>query len=181
LSSKDGRGFAGQTTVGRLPHGYAGYFNTMGSRCGRAVSSTSTTIRMPSGCIVMSRWSGSTSRTRPAGASHRYGAVPGNSGVVADAKLYGLDAPVEPAFMCLTHSIRKTPPCGGGADGGRSYGNGCRDTQRDPEARSRAAGIERAQHGGVLSDSLMLRRVSMLLLTVFAALALTLATVEFTV
>src|SRR5579862_3150676 len=99
-------------------------------------------------------------------------------GVVADAKLYGLDAPVEPAVyvphmqqpyvsamavavhtagdpMALTAAVR-------------------REIQKlDPELPvSNVRTMEQ-----VLSNSLTLRRVSMLMLTVFACLALTLATV----
>ncbi len=98
-------------------------------------------------------------------------------GVVADAKLYGLDAPVEPAIY-MPHMQRPSDSMGvvvrTEGDPGHA---GRRGAPRDPEARSGTARLERAHHGKVLSDSLMLRRVSMLLLAVFASLALTLATV----
>jgi putative ABC transport system permease protein len=99
-------------------------------------------------------------------------------GVVADAKLYGLDAPVEPAVYVpyAQHS------------GGPSMSIVVR-TAGDPAAmaptvRREILTLDAEQPVSnvrtmetVLSDSLMLRRVSMLLLVVFAALALTLATV----
>jgi putative ABC transport system permease protein len=98
-------------------------------------------------------------------------------GVVADAKLYGLDAPVEPAIY--------VPYMQRPAD---SMGVVVRTTG-DPTAMASAVRREILKLDPeqpvsnvrtmqtVLSDSLMLRRVSMLLLTIFAALALTLATV----
>jgi putative ABC transport system permease protein len=99
-------------------------------------------------------------------------------GVVADAKLYGLDAPVEPAVY-VPHAQRP----------GESAMAVVLRTEGDPAAM--AATVRREilkldpeqpisnvrTMETVLSDSLMLRRVSMLLLAVFAALALTLATV----
>jgi putative ABC transport system permease protein len=98
-------------------------------------------------------------------------------GVVADAKLYGLDAPIEPAIYVphLQHP-------------GDSMGLAVR-TDGDPTAIASAVRREILKLDPeqpisnvrtmeqVLSDSLMLRRVSMLMLTVFASLALTLATV----
>jgi len=98
-------------------------------------------------------------------------------GVVADAKLYGLDAPVEPAIY-VPHMQHP----------GESMGVAVR-TEGDPAAIASAVRREVLKLDSeqpisdvrtmatVLSDSLMLRRVSMLLLTVFASLALTLATV----
>jgi len=98
-------------------------------------------------------------------------------GVVADAKLYGLDAPIEPA-MYVPHMQH---PAG-------SMGVVVR-TEGDPAAmastvRHEVLRLDPEQPVSnlrtmeqVLSDSLMLRRVSMLMLTVFASLALTLATV----
>ena len=99
-------------------------------------------------------------------------------GVVADAKLYGLDAPVEPAVY-LPHA--QHPNESAMAVVVRTEGDpaAMASTVRreilklDPEQPvSNVRTMEQ-----VLSDSLMLRRVSMLLLTVFASLALTLATV----
>jgi putative ABC transport system permease protein len=98
-------------------------------------------------------------------------------GVVADARLYGLDAPVEPAVYMphMQHPeyrmaivVRSTGDPAAMASGVR------REILRlDPEQPvSNVRTMET-----VLADSLMLRRVSMLLLTVFASLALTLATV----
>jgi len=98
-------------------------------------------------------------------------------GVVADAKLYGLDAPVEPAIY-VPHMQHP----------GESMGVVVR-TEGDPSAVASAVRREILKLDPeqpisnvrtiekVLADSLMLRRVSMLLLTVFASLALTLATV----
>jgi putative ABC transport system permease protein len=98
-------------------------------------------------------------------------------GVVADAKLYGLDAPVEPAvYVPLTQN-----PVDRESIVVRTEGDPAAMTSAvrreilklDPEQPiSNVRTMEE-----VLSDSLMLRRVSMLLLTVFATLALTLATV----
>src|ERR1019366_8599231 len=98
-------------------------------------------------------------------------------GVVADAKLYGLDAPVEPAVY-VPHMQHP----------GESMGVVVR-TAGDPAALASAVRGEILKLDpeqpisdvrtmeNVLSDSLMLRRASMLMLTVFASLALTLATV----
>jgi len=98
-------------------------------------------------------------------------------GVVADAKLYGLDSPIEPAIYSphMQHPFQ-------------SMGLAVR-TDGDPAAvasvvRREILKLDPDQPVSnvrtmetVLSDSLMLRRVSMLMLTVFALLALTLATV----
>ena len=98
-------------------------------------------------------------------------------GVVADAKLYGLDTPIEPAIY-VPHLQHPSDSMGLAI---RTVGNPAdmaaavrREIQRlDPEQPiSNVRTMDT-----VLSDSLMLRRVSMLMLTVFAALALTLATV----
>ena len=98
-------------------------------------------------------------------------------GVVADAKLYGLDAPIEPAIY-VPHMQHP----------GESMGLAVL-TDGDPAAVTSAVRREILKLDPeqpisnvrtmekVLSDSLMLRRVSMLMLTVFAALALTLASV----
>ena len=99
-------------------------------------------------------------------------------GVVADAKLYGLDAPVEPAVY-LPHAQHSSSLSM--AVVVRTAGDPAAMTSAvrqavlklDPEQPiSNVRTMDK-----VLSDSLMLRRVSMLLLTVFASLALTLATV----
>jgi putative ABC transport system permease protein len=98
-------------------------------------------------------------------------------GVVADAKLYGLDAPIEPAIY-VPHMQHP----------GGSMGLAVQ-TVGDPAAIASAVRREILKLDPeqpissvrtmetVLSDSLMLRRVSMLMLAVFALLALTLATV----
>jgi putative ABC transport system permease protein len=98
-------------------------------------------------------------------------------GVVADAKLYGLDAPIEPAIY-VPHMQRPGESMGlvirTDGDPANIAPSVRREIQKlDPEQPiSNVRTMEK-----VLSDSLMLRRVSMLMLTVFAALALTLATV----
>jgi len=98
-------------------------------------------------------------------------------GVVADAKLYGLDAQIEPAIY-VPHMQHPSESMGLAVQ-----------TEGDPAAIASAvrreilkldpeqpiSSVRTMQQ--VLSDSLMLRRVSMLMLTVFALLALTLATV----
>jgi putative ABC transport system permease protein len=98
-------------------------------------------------------------------------------GVVADAKLYGLDAPVEPAVYV---PLMQNPAIPWG------WWCGPRAIPRPwpPAVRREILKLDPEQPVSnvrtmetVLSDSLMLRRVSMLLLTVFASLALTLATV----
>ena len=99
-------------------------------------------------------------------------------GVVADAKLYGLDTPVEPAIY-VPHA--QHPGESSMAVVVRTAGDPAAMTSAvrreimklDPEQPiSNVRTMEK-----VLSDSLMMRRVSMLLLTVFASLALILATV----
>lgn len=106
-----------------------------------------------------------------------YGALQEIVGVVADAKLYALDAPVEPAIYAVHTQVPNS-------DMGLVV-----HTQGDPPALTTAvrreilnldpeqpiSNVRTMQK--VLSDSLMLRRVSMLMLSVFAGLALTLATV----
>ncbi len=98
-------------------------------------------------------------------------------GVVADAKLYSLDSPIEPAIY-VPHTQHA----------GESMGLAIH-TVGDPEAMTAAVRREIRKLDPEqpisrvltmeqrLSDSLMLRRVSMLMLSVFAALALTLAAV----
>ncbi|HUO32574.1 MAG TPA: ABC transporter permease [Bryobacteraceae bacterium] len=98
-------------------------------------------------------------------------------GVVADAKLYGLDAPIEPAIY-VPHMQH---PAGSMGLVVRTEGDPVamasavrHEVQRlDPELPVSA--VRSMEH--VLSDSLMLRRAAMLMLTVFGSLALTLATV----
>ena len=99
-------------------------------------------------------------------------------GVVADAKLYGLDAPIEPAVY-VSHAQHT----------GESTMALVVRTEGDPAAMTSAVRREVLKLDPeqpisnvrtmeqVLSDSLTLRRVSMLLIAVFASLALTLATV----
>ena len=99
-------------------------------------------------------------------------------GVVADAKLYGLDAPVEPAVY-VPHAQQSSDFAMAivvrtGSDPAAMASAVRREIAKlDPEQPiSNVRTMEK-----VLSDSLLLRRASMLLLTVFASLALTLATV----
>ena len=99
-------------------------------------------------------------------------------GVVADAKLYGLDAPIEPAVYV---PLMQNPGVFREAIVVRTEGD---PAAMAPTVRREILKLDPAQPASnvrtmqqVLSDSLMLRRVSMLLLTVFASLALTLATV----
>jgi putative ABC transport system permease protein len=98
-------------------------------------------------------------------------------GVVADAKLYGLDTPIEPAVymphaqtpMEMMAVVARTEgdPAAIAAAVRREI------LKLDPEQPiSNVRTMEQA-----MADSLMLRRVSMLMLSVFAGLALTLATV----
>ncbi len=98
-------------------------------------------------------------------------------GVVADAKLYGLDSPIEPAVY-VPHMQRPIDSMGvvvrTEGDPAAMAGAVRREILKlDPEQPiSNVRTMEK-----VLSDSLMLRRVAMLMLLVFASLALTLATV----
>lgn len=99
-------------------------------------------------------------------------------GVVADVKLYGLDNPIEPAIY-VPHMQHP----------GESSMAVVARTEGDPAAMTAAVRREILKLDpeqpisnvrtmeNVLSDSLMLRRVSMMMLMVFASLALTLATV----
>jgi putative ABC transport system permease protein len=98
-------------------------------------------------------------------------------GVVADAKLYGLDAPVEPAIY-VPHMQRPSDSMGVVV---RTAGD---PAAMAPAVRGEILKLDPEQPVSnvrtmetVLADSLMLRRISMLLLTIFATLALTLATV----
>jgi putative ABC transport system permease protein len=99
-------------------------------------------------------------------------------GVVADAKLYGLDAPVEPAvYVPLMQNpgvFRESIVVRTAGDPAAMTSAVRREILKlDPEQPiSNVRTMEQ-----VLSDSLMLRRASMLLLTIFASLALTLASV----
>lgn len=98
-------------------------------------------------------------------------------GVVADAKLYGLDTPVEPAIY-VPHMQR---PGDSMAVVVRTQGDpatvadSVRREIRKLDPEQPISNVRTMQQ--VLSDSLMLRRAAMLMITVFASLALTLATV----
>jgi putative ABC transport system permease protein len=98
-------------------------------------------------------------------------------GVVADAKMYGLDAPVEPAVY-VPHMQHPAVTMGVVV---RTAGD---PAAMAPAVRSEILKLDAEQPISnvrtmeeVLSDSLMLRRATMLMLSVFALLALTLATV----
>jgi putative ABC transport system permease protein len=97
-------------------------------------------------------------------------------GVVADAKMYGLDAPVEPAIY-VPHTQHPAVSMGVAV---RTAGD---PAAMAPAVRREILKLDAEQPISsvrtmkeVLSDSLMLRRATMLMLTVFALLALTLAT-----
>ena len=98
-------------------------------------------------------------------------------GVVADAKLYGLDAPIEPAIY-VPHLQHPSDSMGLAirTDGDpAAMASAVRQEIRKLDAEQPISNVRTMEQ--VLSDSLMLRRVSMLMLTIFAGLALTLATV----
>ena len=96
-------------------------------------------------------------------------------GVVADAKMYGLDAPVEPAVY-VPHEQHPAESMGVAV---RTAGDpavmapAIRREILKLDAEQPISSVRTMQE--VLSDSLMLRRATMLMLTVFALLALTLA------
>jgi len=98
-------------------------------------------------------------------------------GVVADTKMYGLDAPVEPAIY-VPHMQHPAVSMGVAV---RTAGD---PVAMAPAVRREILKLDPEQPVSsvrtmeeVLSDSLMLRRATMLMLTVFATLALTLATI----
>ena len=98
-------------------------------------------------------------------------------GVVADAKLYGLDAPVEPAVY-VPHMQHPAVSMGVAV---RTVGD---PAAMAPAVRREILKLDAEQPISsvrtmeeLLADSLMLRRATMLMLSVFALLALTLATV----
>jgi putative ABC transport system permease protein len=98
-------------------------------------------------------------------------------GVVADAKLYGLDAPIEPAIY-VPHMQHPSDSMGlvVRTDGDPSVmAAAVRSEIRKLDPEQPISNVRTMEQ--VLSDSLMLRRVSMLMLIVFSGLALTLATV----
>ena len=98
-------------------------------------------------------------------------------GVVADAKLYGLDAPVEPAVY-VPHEQHPATSMGvvvWTAGDPAAMAATVRREILKLDAEQPISNVRTMEQ--VLSDSLMLRRATMLLLTVFALLALTLATV----
>ena len=98
-------------------------------------------------------------------------------GVVADAKLYGLDTPVEPAIY-VPHMQQPGDSMGivvHTAGDPAAMAPAVRREIRKLDSEQPISSVRTMDQ--VLSDSLMLRRASMLLLIVFASLALTLATV----
>ena len=99
-------------------------------------------------------------------------------GVVADAKLYGLDAPVEPAVyvpQAQSPDVSRMAIVVRTAGNPASFASAVRREISKLDSELPVSNVRTMEQ--VLSDSLMLRRVSMLLLLVFASLALTLATV----
>jgi putative ABC transport system permease protein len=98
-------------------------------------------------------------------------------GVVADAKLYGLDAPIEPAIY-VPHMQHPSGSMGLAVQTGGDPAAIASTVRREIlklDSEQPISSVRTMET--VLSDSLMLRRVSMLMLAVFALLALTLATV----
>ena len=98
-------------------------------------------------------------------------------GVVADAKMYGLDAPVEPAVYVphMQHPAVSMGVAVRTAGDPAAMAPAVRREILKLDAEQPVSSVRTMQE--VLSDSLMLRRATMLMLTVFALLALTLATV----
>ena len=97
-------------------------------------------------------------------------------GVVADAKMYGLDAPVEPAVY-VPHDQHPAVSMGvvvRTAGDPAAMAPAVRREILKLDAEQPISSVRTMEE--VLSDSLMLRRATMLMLTVFALLALTLAT-----
>jgi putative ABC transport system permease protein len=98
-------------------------------------------------------------------------------GVVADAKMYGLDAPVEPAVYVphMQHPAVSMGVAVRTAGDPTAMGSAVRREILKLDAEQPISSVRTMED--VLSDSLMLRRATMLMLIVFALLALTLATV----
>ena len=98
-------------------------------------------------------------------------------GVVADAKMYGLDAPVEPAVYVphMQHPAESMGVAVRTAGDPTAMGSAVRREILKLDAEQPISSVRTMED--VLSDSLMLRRATMLMLIVFALLALTLATV----
>lgn len=98
-------------------------------------------------------------------------------GVAADAKLYGLDSPVEPAIYVphLQHPNDSMGVVVRTTGDPAAMAAAVRREILNLDAEQPVSNVRTMQQ--VLSDSLMLRRLSMAMLSVFAGLALTLATV----
>jgi putative ABC transport system permease protein len=98
-------------------------------------------------------------------------------GVVADAKMYGLDAPVEPAVYVphMQHPAESMGVAVRTTGDPTTMGSAVRREILKLDAEQPISSVRTMED--VLSDSLMLRRATMLMLIVFALLALTLATV----
>ncbi len=98
-------------------------------------------------------------------------------GVVADAKLYGLDSPVEPAiYMPFPQATTTAMAVAIRTEGDpAAMASAVRSEVRKLDPELPVSDVRTMDE--VLSQSLTLRRVSMLMLTIFAALALTLASV----
>ena len=98
-------------------------------------------------------------------------------GVVADAKLYGLDAPVEPAVYVphMQHPAVSMGVAVRTAGDPAAMAPAVRREILKLDAEQPISSVRTMEE--VLSDSLMLRRATMLMLSVFALLALILATV----
>jgi putative ABC transport system permease protein len=98
-------------------------------------------------------------------------------GVVADAKMYGLDAPVEPAVYVphMQHPAVSMGVVVRTAGDPAAMASAVRREILKLDAEQPISDVRTMET--VLSDSLMLRRAAMLMLIVFASLALILATV----
>jgi putative ABC transport system permease protein len=98
-------------------------------------------------------------------------------GVVGDARLYGLDAPVEAAVYVphLQHPAESMGVAVQTAGDPAAMAAAVRREVLKLDPEQPISNVRTMEQ--VLSDSLMLRRASMLMLIVFASLALTLATV----
>ena len=144
-------GSAGPGADGGLPHGHAGLLQHHGNcAAARAASSTSMTTWTPSASRSSTKpWSASISRTRirSAGSIATGGAPMEIVGVVADAKLYGLDAADRARHLRASHAASLGLHGAGRADRGRPGGHRLGRAPRDPEARPGTAHLQRAHHG----------------------------------
>jgi putative ABC transport system permease protein len=171
---------AGQEPMADYRIATPGYFNTIGIalRKGRLLDQHDELDAKRVAVVNETMVSRHFPHENPLGQSITSGGAPMEIvGVVADAKLYGLDAPIEPAIY-VTHLQHPAASMGLVVQSEGDPATLASAVRReilklDPEQPVSSVRTMES----VLSDSLMLRRVSMLLLAVFAILALTLATV----